>query len=393
MPGVLGWVPRSRGRAVSAATVLVGLTGFGLFGLTHLVALLPATIAVAAMLVVFDETSGRRAPVVVSGVAVLSIAATAALMVFDRRLGSDVTSGLLTLGETLAMLLALLFVVARAAPRGAATTVALCVVAVSASVLRFAVADWSLTTVMGCVVWGMLAIGATAAGLYLRWLAARQVEAVRAARRANRLQLAADLHDYVAHDVSEMLALAQAGQIIAANDLPQAAEVFGAIEQAAQHSMTSLDRSVQMLTDTDTDETSDDERTRRPGLANLDELVRRFRRSDGVSIELNVDPQLIRTMREESSSAVYRVVMEALTNVRRHAQAADRVRVEAHRSGNAVRVSIMDNGDPVDGNLRSRRSSGLGLSSLNDRVTAVGGTFDAGPLEPTGWLVTATLPL
>jgi len=160
--------------------VVVGLAGLGLFDLTHLVALLPATIAVAAVLVVFAETSGRRAPVVVSGAAVLSIAATATLMVFGRRLGSNVASGLLAVGETLAMMLALLFVVARAAPRWAATTVALCVAAVSASVLRFAVADWSLTTVLGCVVWGMLALGAAAAGLYLRWLAARQVAAVRA---------------------------------------------------------------------------------------------------------------------------------------------------------------------------------------------------------------------
>jgi signal transduction histidine kinase len=393
---VPGPVTRLRARAVSAAIVLVGLAGAGLFGLTHLVAFVPATTAVMALIVALHQPAGgRRVPVVVSGVAVLSIAWTATLIVFDRRLGSDLTSGLLVLGETVAMLLALVRVVARATPRSAAVTVALCVIAVGAIVLRSAQADWSLTTVLGCVVWAMLALGASAAGLYLRWLAARQAEAIRAAARANRLQLAADLHDYVAHDVSEMLALAQAGQIISTPDLQQAREVFGAIAQAALHSMGSLDRAVKTLgdTDTDTEETAEDKYIRRPGLVDLDELVRRFRRSEVVSIELEVDPQLVAATGEETSALVYRVVVEALTNVRRHAPTADRVQVEARRSGEAIQVSVVDDGRWADGTSESGRSSGLGLSGLNDRVTALGGALVAGPREPTGWQVTVSLPL
>lgn len=329
----------------------------------------------------------------VGGAAVLSVAYTITLNIFDRRAGSDGLSELLTVGEILAMLLAVLIVVVRAAPRWAAAAVALCVVAASASVLRFGIADRSLTTVLGCAVWGMSALGVSGGGLYLRWLAVQRVEAVRAARRANRLQLAADLHDYVAHDVSEILALAQAGQIIGTHDQHRAAEIFGTIEQAALHSMASLDRAVKMLGDTDTEEPAGDGHVAPPGLTDLDELVSRFRRSDGGEC---------RTRCRSSGGRSHERgdIRDALPGCHRgtHQRTptrADRQPSECRRTpSRKLRPSVHRGRWPAGGrHPPSGRSSGRGLSSLDDRVTALGGVLDAGPKEPTGWRVTATLPL
>lgn len=254
----------SRGRAV---TVAVLVAGGGLFAATRLAGVLPATVAVLGAVVVLADIGGRRAPVVAGAAAVLSAAWTAASIAAGRRLGTDLASGLLTLTETLAILVAVAFVVARAAPRPAAAAVALSVVAVSTTVLRSGAADASATTALGGAVWGLLVLGATAAGLYLRGVATRQAAAIGAARREHRLQLAADLHDYVAHDVSEMLALAQAGRVVSAD--PRAAELFDAIERAAQHSMLSLDRAVAALGD---------------AAADLDDLLSRFDRTTAARI-------------------------------------------------------------------------------------------------------------
>lgn len=113
-------------------------------------------------------------------------------------------------------------------------------VAAAVWVLRvFAPASF-LEAVGVCAFWGLGALLAAGVSLYLRLLDVRQDRAVSDARTALRLRLAGDLHDFVAHDISEMVAHAQAGRV--AGDPRQALE-----RVEAARAMSMLDRTVDIL--------------------------------------------------------------------------------------------------------------------------------------------------
>jgi signal transduction histidine kinase len=86
--------------------------------------------------------------------------------------------------------------------------------------------------------------------------------------------------------------------------------------------------------------------------------------------------------------AVCRTVREALHNVARHAGPSD-VRVHVYRDGDAVVTTVHDQGP--DGQWPSAPGAGHGLTGLRERVTALGGTLDAGPAGP-GFRVVARIP-
>ncbi|MGX2992824.1 sensor histidine kinase [Streptomyces sp. JNUCC 64] len=87
---------------------------------------------------------------------------------------------------------------------------------------------------------------------------------------------------------------------------------------------------------------------------------------------------------------MYRVVREALTNVRRHARHARSVEVTVRREGAAVTVEVADDAPPDPARVPHR---GYGLVGMRERVEALGGSLDAGPRPGTGWSVRARLPL
>jgi signal transduction histidine kinase len=291
-----------------------------------------------------------------------------------------------------AVLLALALVAVRVAPPGRLPVAVVPAVAVPAWLLRFGWGPVEAATLGGFAAWTLLASAAVAVGLYLRRLDADRVRSVTEARRAQRLQLAGDLHDFVAHDVSGMLAQAQAGQLLAERDPVAAAAAFRRIETAGLQALASLDRTVQMLRDADDGPPAT--------LADLPGVVERF--ASTVDISLEVEPSL--DPPREVAATAYRVIVEALTNVRRHAPGASRVSVQVHRAGSAVLVCVTDDGpQPTARASRrgltatraglARRHGGLGLPGLAERVEALGGSLSAGPERPTGWRVTARLPL
>jgi signal transduction histidine kinase len=295
----------------------------------------------------------------------------------------------------LGVLLALVLVAVRVAPPGPwSYAAALALVAVPAWLLRFGSGPVSAELVGGFAGWGLVALLAAVVGLYLRRLDRDSVRSVAEARRAQRLQLARDLHDFVAHDVSGMLAQAQAGQVLAARDPAAAAAAFKRIEVAGLQALASLDRTVHMLSDP-TDGPTDGPTARPATLDDLPELVGRF--ASTAAVDLEIAPGLAADLPREHAATAYRVVVEALTNVRRHAPAATRVAVLVHRAGPAVLVSVTNDGPAAAArSARPRprpRHSGLGLPGLAERVEALGGTLTAGPADAGGWRVTATLPL
>ncbi|MFE6503426.1 sensor histidine kinase [Kitasatospora sp. NPDC057738] len=231
----------------------------------------------------------------------------------------------------------------------------------------------------------MLSLPAVLIGLYLRGLDEVRNKAVAEARRAQRLELAHDLHDFVAHDVSGMVAQAQAGAYLAGIDPARAAEMFQRIEQAGQRALASLDRTVQLLRSEESGG-----RGPQPGLAELAEVAERFTATGGAEVRLELPEEPVP---REVEGTVHRIVVESLTNVRRHAPAAREIEIRARRSGGGLELTVTNDGRAPGPAGRPRRGGGSGLPGLAARVEALGGSLEAGPHEREAWRVTAVLPL
>lgn len=301
----------------------------------------------------------------------LSIALTAAIRLSGARVSER--DGWWNLAE-LFLLLVLTALSARVSrPRWAVTACCAAGTAVALWLLRFGPPEgpWFLLVLVAGV--------AAGAGGYLRAVDARRARAVLAARQAQRLDLARDLHDYVAHDVSEVVALAQAGQVLAGDGAAPVRDLLARIERAGIASLESMDRTVRMLHEQPTTGPA-------PTLADLPGLAERFQAAGSVAVHLDVDADVPRDL----GPTIYRVVSEALTNVRRHAPTATRVEVRLRGDGDQVTASVADDGTGRPAAASGR--GGFGLAGLAARVEALGGALVAGPADPHGWTTTATLP-
>ncbi|WP_214322514.1 sensor histidine kinase [Nonomuraea sediminis] len=246
------------------------------------------------------------------------------------------------------------------------------------STLRLPVPTWT-ESLTGVAVASACLGGALGVGLYLRSLDLRRARAVVEARRAQRLEVARDLHDFVAHEVTGIVLEAQAAQL---GELDPAA--YRRIEEAGLRALASMDHTVRVLRLPDDDPPP----TRVYGLADLPGLVGRFGATGTAHAALHLDPGL--ELPRELEAMVHHTVLEALTNVRRHAGTASQVTVSVTRvPGPAVEVSITDTGAACG--PRSRRGGGTGLDGLRERAGTLGGVVTAGPHGP-GWRVVCRLP-
>jgi signal transduction histidine kinase len=273
-----------------------------------------------------------------------------------------------------------------------ALAVLLCAANLAVLVRWSAVAAALFTAPLGITV--AIALGI---GLYLRALNARRARSLAAARRDERLELARDLHDFVAHHVTGIVVQAQAARFAAKSGAGQTQEqldqMFGGIEKAGTEALTSMRRMVGLLRDAqhvnapDGDALPDGGSATRPvgDLAQLKDLVEGFTHPPAA---LTLAPG-VGALPPEVAASAHRVVQEALTNIRKHAADAAYVRVSVARVGRDVEVAVRD-----DGRGRGRRlpSSGFGLTGLAERIGALGGRLHAGPRPEGGWEVVALLP-
>jgi signal transduction histidine kinase len=243
-----------------------------------------------------------------------------------------------------------------------------------------------------CACWTLLAVVAAGVGLYLRGLDRDRVRSVAAARRTQRVQLAQDLHDWLAHEMTGIVLAAQAGQLDAAS--PQAAaRMFGEIEAAGTRGLDAMDRALRLLRDATDHPDGHPHSTaeRRPSHAEVAEVVHRFTASSPARVDADLDADLDQ-LRPEVVATVHRVVVESLTNVRRHAPTATLVRVMVARVAAAVTVTVTNTGGRPPRRGRPRSPGGTGLASLTESVEALGGTLRAGPDDLAGWTVRAEVP-
>lgn len=230
--------------------------------------------------------------------------------------------------------------------------------------------------------WGI----AVAAGLLLRLLDTRRQTTLEAVRRAERLELARELHDVAAHHMTGVVLQAQAARITARKQPAVLDDALADIESAGAGALASIRRVIGLLRD------GGDAAGLTPGPEQLTELIGRFTRT-GLPVRLRLPHGPANpAWPPEVTTTVYRVVQEALTNVTRHAPLAREVTVTLARDERAVTVEIADDA-PADSTRRFPGSGGYGLAGMRERVEALGGTLSAGPGPGCGWSVRAALPV
>ncbi|SEE52682.1 Signal transduction histidine kinase [Streptomyces sp. 3213] len=230
-----------------------------------------------------------------------------------------------------------------------------------------------------------LAVGSTAVlggGVAWRLVMADWRRRAATLRLEQRAEFARDLHDFVAHHVTGIVVQAQGALVIAKRRPELVPPALERIERSGSEALTSMRQMVGMLRD------ADGEPVLAPlaGMAEVRSLVEGFSRVGGVQARLELEGPFD-DLPVEVTSTVHRVVMEALTNVRKHAQGCAEVRVSAVRHGAGVVVRVSD-----DGRQLHRSGGGFGLRGLAERVNLVGGSMRTGPAADGGWSVEATFP-
>ncbi|GEC03543.1 hypothetical protein SSP24_11980 [Streptomyces spinoverrucosus] len=209
-----------------------------------------------------------------------------------------------------------------------------------------------------------------------------------AVRQNERLELARDLHDFVAHHVTGIIVHANAALMIQETSPEQVKPLLEGTSRAGGETLDSMRRLVRVLRE-------DDHQTARPGelLTELDRLVSAFA-GHGTEARLDVGDAVhgIR-LAPEVETSVHRVVQEALTNVRRHAPGTDAaVRLELDAPGQ-LRVEVRNTAPAVRATVPTGGRGGYGLVGLHERVEAVEGSLTSGRTADGGWCVSAAFPV
>lgn len=213
-----------------------------------------------------------------------------------------------------------------------------------------------------------------------RYRAALWQRQQREIRNQERVALARELHDTVAHHVSAIAVQAQAGGVVAGIQPEKAAEVLAAIESEASRTLAEMRSMVRVLREEEAVAYSP-----RMGVADLPALAR----ADATpTVVVSLDGSLTRLARPVDA-ALYRLAQESLTNAVRHARSATRVGIDVRREGDAVRLRVSDDGQTEPGQAPE---PGFGLLGMAERAQLLGGSLSAGPGPQGGWVVEAVLP-
>jgi signal transduction histidine kinase len=206
--------------------------------------------------------------------------------------------------------------------------------------------------------------------------------AVERAVFAERLRLARELHDVVSHTLSVIAVQSAVARHRFAGQSGPAGPALAAIEQASRAALNDLRRMLGVLRDDRADEDVTTAPAPPPGVAELQPLIQAHRAAHG-PVELTVDPAAAAAP-QSLRLTVYRLVQEALTNVRKHAPGATAT-VTVRAEGGTLVVQVDDDGAQHHG------GDGYGLMGMRERVSLFGGSLAAGPRDGGGFRVRAVL--
>ena len=203
------------------------------------------------------------------------------------------------------------------------------------------------------------------------------------AAMGERARIARDLHDVVAHHVSAIAVQAESARLTT-EGLPEEGRAhFEAIGQTARDALTEMRRLLGVLRE---DASAEAARDPQPSLVRLNELVETARAA-GTPVTLTLEGS-VAELPPGVDLCAYRILQEALTNVRRHAPGAA-VEVSLEYAPEALRLRVRDYGPGAE----SPDLDGHGLLGMRERAIMVGGTLNAGPADGGGFAVEAELPV
>jgi signal transduction histidine kinase len=211
------------------------------------------------------------------------------------------------------------------------------------------------------------------------------------ARRAvteERLRLARELHDVVAHAMSVIAVQSGVGAHVAASRPEEVGKALAAIEATSRGALEELRRLLGVLRQDSEPQAS---LTPVPGLANLDRLLAEVGRA-GLAVRVRVEGTPLPLPAGVDLSA-YRIVQEALTNVVKHAGPAHAQVTIGYRDQDVTVEVTDDGGGAVAPATHGRVGTGHGLIGMRERVAAFNGQLEVGPRPGGGFRVAARLPL
>jgi signal transduction histidine kinase len=242
--------------------------------------------------------------------------------------------------------------------------------------------NWQPYRVLG-VSFGILIIVAIAEGIRTRADRYKEAVARTTARRqsevqAERVRIARELHDVLAHSLSQINVQAGVGLHLIDKQPQKAADALASIKETSKSALDEVRSVLGILRDG----SSDAPLVPEPDLSRLEGLAASVT-AQGVEVTL---VNSLSDVPKPVQLALYRIVQESLTNVVRHANATT-VRVELVETDTNYSVSIADNGS----GSTSTSEDGRGLLGMRERAELLGGTLEAGP-SGHGFTVRATVP-
>ena len=214
---------------------------------------------------------------------------------------------------------------------------------------------------------------------------ALRAQAEAQAATAERLRIARDLHDMVAHSVAIIAIQAGMGRRVINTQPREAHDALAAIEATSRDTLAGLRRTVGALRRAGSSHDSDPDPLEAPGLADLDWLAAKTRDA-GVRVEVHWHGER-RPLPEEVDTSAFRIIQESVANVVRHASAG-RCQVSIDHRDEELSIEVTDGGRGTGiGN------AGYGIVGMRERAALLHGELSAGPRPEGGFRVTARLPL
>jgi signal transduction histidine kinase len=221
----------------------------------------------------------------------------------------------------------------------------------------------------------------------------REVERAEQSIAEERLQIARELHDIVAHSLSVIAIQSGVGGHVLDLQPEEARKALAAVEMTSRSALEELRRVLGVLRRDDSDGPS---LAPAPGIDDVDELLLQFRLA-GVEVDFQLSGER-RELPPSLDLSVYRIVQEALTNVTKHAKGVPAT-VHIHFEDGAVSVNVFDEGFyyPNSGNsmpeVEDEVRAHHGIIGMRERAAIFGGSLTAGPRQGGGFEVCAWLPL
>lgn len=219
----------------------------------------------------------------------------------------------------------------------------------------------------------------------VREMARTHAEELRRHTTDERLRIARDLHDAVAHSMSLINIQAGVALHLMDNEPEQARGALTTIKQASKEALVELRSILGVLRQVD----EDAPRAPTPSLDRLADLVANAEAS-GIDVSVHVDGDLGHLSRN-TDLAAFRIIQESLTNVARHSDIPTAV-VRIRAGDGALTLEILDEGSGTHAG-RELPGGGNGIAGMRERAASVGGHLEAGPRPGRGFAVRAELPL